>query len=259
LQRFEQELDQLEKNPDRQARAVRLSNWFTRYYTFIVQSNIIINAAISSAGGNWLGGRKTIYREYAHQQRLHRMPYESDPATPRQEGADTSLQPLPRWPAIIRLLHCMGFPGLRAYYTEVREWFRDNNMRLFYRLHYALKGSAWLEPYGYLRGKQGTFWQDGEALNEKGQGFVICPGEAEGVLGKDILLLDTLKAGDYDNFAAARAVIARSGGRLSHGATLLRELQKPSAIIPDVDTSLLGSHVRFSQGKIQLLKESKPV
>jgi len=259
LQRFEREFDRLEHMSDQQVKAERLTNWLTRFYTFIVQSNIIINAAISSAGGGWLGHRKTVYQAYAHQQRLHRLPYESDPATPREEGADTAIKPLPQWPAIIRLLHRLGFPGLRAYYTEVREWFRDNNMRLFYRLHFALKGSEWLEPYAHLRSKQGTFWQDGEELNETGRGFVIYPGAAEGVLGKDILLLDTLKAGDYENFASARAVVARSGGKLSHGATLLRELQKPSAIVPDVDASLRGKYVHFSQGKIHVLKEGKPV
>ncbi len=258
LQQFEREFSQLETIADEQDQAEQLVRWLCRYYVFIVQSNIIINAAISSAGGAWLGSRSTVYREYEHQRSPHRLPYESDPATPRQPGADVPLQSLPHWPALIRLLHRIGFPGLRAYYTEVREWFRDNNMRLFYRLHFALAASDWLKPHAYERSRQGTFWQDGESLDAQRQGFVIYPGKAEGVLGKDILLFDTLKAGDYDRFVQARAVIARSGGKLSHGATLLRELNKPSAIIPDVDTSLLGRYVRLVQGKIEAVGIEKP-
>ena len=257
LRQFEWEFEQLEKISDTAKRESQLANWFVRYYVFIVQSNIIINATISSAGGSWLGGRKTVYRDYTQQQSLHRLPYESDPATPREAGADTKLRKLPQWPAGIRLLHRVGFPGLRAYYTEVREWFRDNNMRLFYRLYFALQGSEWLQPYPHTRERKGTFWQDGEEVTEQGRGFVIYPGVAEGILGKDILLVDTLKAGDVAQFAKARAVIGRSGGRLSHGATLLRELQKPSAIVPEVDETLLGQQVRYAEGKIERLSAAQ--
>jgi phosphoenolpyruvate synthase/pyruvate phosphate dikinase len=70
------------------------------------------------------------------------------------------------------------------------------------------------------------------------------------VLGEDILVVDTLKAGDYERFAAARAVIARTGGKLSHGATLLRELKKPSAVIPDIDTSQKGRAVHYYNGQV---------
>ncbi len=255
LQQHEAAFNRLEKISDPEERGHQLARWFTRYYVFIVQSNSIINAAISSAGGSWLGSRKTVYQDYEKQARLHRLTYESDPATVRVPGADTRLQPLPRWPGGIRLLHRLGFPGLRAYYTEVREWFRDNNMRLFYRLHFALQDTEWLHPHPHIRRRQGTFWQSGEMLSEKGKGFVIYPGEAEGIAGKDILLTDTLKAGDYERFVRARAVIARSGGKLSHGATLLRELQKPSAVIPDLDLSLQGQMVRYADGKLEVIRQ----
>ena len=255
LQQYRQELDHLEKIPDPQRREEYLVNWLTRFYVFIVQSNIIINAAISSAGGGWIGNRKTVYQDYGNNRSPHRLPYESDPATPREAGADVNLRPLPQWPATIKWLHRLGFPGLRAYYIEVREWFRDNNMRLFYRLHFALQESTWLEDHPHPRSRKGSFWQDGDEISGMGKGFVIYPGEAEGVLGEDILLLDTLKAGDYDRFAQAKAVIALSGGKLSHGATLLRELQKPSPIIPHANEFLPGQRVHYAQGILKATKE----
>jgi hypothetical protein len=44
------------------------------------------------------------------------------------------------------------------------------------------------------------------------------------------------------------------GGRLSHGSTLLRELRKPSAVIPEVDRNWLGREVLYRDGKLELLE-----
>jgi len=82
---------------------------------------------------------------------------------------------------------------------------------------------------------------------------VIYPGQAHGILGKDILLEETLDPGRYADYQKAQAVIARMGGRLSHGATLLREFRKPSAIIPDADPSWKGREVHYQDGLLLLI------
>lgn len=97
-----------------------------------------------------------------------------------------------------------------------------------------------------------SFWQDGHEGASKAKSFVIYPGRVQGVLGKDILLVDTLDPGQYAFYKAARAVIASMGGRLSHGATLLRELRIPSAVMPDLDPAWAGRKVIYDNGRIAL-------
>ena len=111
----------------------------------------------------------------------------------------------------------------------------------------------WFAPHAHARTQQGSFWQDGHTGAEHGAGFVIYPGTAEGILGHDILLVDTLDPGHYADYQQARAVVVRMGGRLSHGATLLRELRKPSAVIPDADPSWHGARVRYQDGVLERL------
>jgi hypothetical protein len=43
------------------------------------------------------------------------------------------------------------------------------------------------------------------------------------------------------------------GGRLSHGSTLLRELRKPSAVIPQVDPAWMGYEVLYRDGELELM------
>lgn len=246
LQSFDAELKLLEQAGDADA----LARWFERYYLYIVRQNMVINACLSSAMGSFLARRRTVYGQMGEEGgHPHRLKYESDPASPRPDVPAPALEAFPRWSGIVRLLHRMGAPGLGGKYFEVREWFRDANMRLFFRLHHALKGSAWLELHPAVRNKSGTFWQDGSGSMAQSHGFVIYPGAAEGIVGQDILIVDALEPGHYADYQKARAVIARTGGRLSHGATLLRELKKPSAVMPGADFPE-GSRVRYWDGEI---------
>ncbi|MBL0015858.1 MAG: alpha/beta fold hydrolase [Bacteroidetes bacterium] len=57
LQAFDAELATLEAQGNEDA----LANWFVRYYVFIVRQNMVINACLSSAMGNFLGRPKTVY------------------------------------------------------------------------------------------------------------------------------------------------------------------------------------------------------
>ncbi len=251
LQAFEQDLDRLLV---RNAPETHLVNWFTRFYIFIVRQNMVINACLSAAGGSFWGKGKTVYRDMAHEQSAHRLQFESDPATPRPEVPLESLRiapfPADQWNGGIRFLNGLGAPGLGGFYFEIREWFRDNNMKLFHRLHLALRGSEWLPPHDADRTRSGTFWQDGGGVIRQGHGFTIYNGEAEGIVGEDILVVDALEPGHFEAYKAAKAVVARTGGRLSHGSTLLRELKKPSAIIPDAP-ELTGRRVRFHNGALE--------
>jgi hypothetical protein len=43
------------------------------------------------------------------------------------------------------------------------------------------------------------------------------------------------------------------GGRLSHGSTLLRELRKPSAVMPQVDLAWVGCEVLYLDGELELI------
>lgn len=254
LRDFEAELTRLLAEPAEAVREASLVDWFVRYYVFIVRQNMIINAALASSGGSLWGRGRTVYRQLDRDGHPHRVPFESDPASPRTPGADPNLESLPPWGLWIRLLHALGAPGLRGHYTQVREWFRDSNMKLFYRLHHALRGSRWLEPHPGQRSQRGTFWQDGGAAAGQQRSFVIYPGEVTGVVGEEILVVDALDPGQFENYRCHRAVIARTGGRLSHGATLLRELAKPSAVIPDFPRDLQGRRIVLSGDRYQVPK-----
>lgn len=247
LRSYELELATLEQLNDEAA----LVNWFTRYYVFIVRHNMVINACLSSAMGSFLARRKTVYGTMQAGNHPHRLKFESDPASVRTSDIALPLEPLPQWSWWIWLLHRMGAPGLGGKYFEIREWFRDNNMRLFHRLHLALRGSDWLLPYPGIREKSGAFWQDGGAVMTQSHGFVIYPGSAEGIVGTEIMIVDALEPGHYEDYKQAKAVIARTGGRLSHGATLLRELKKPSAVMPLVPADLAGKRVRYADGVME--------
>jgi hypothetical protein len=90
--------------------------------------------------------------------------------------------------------------------------------------------------------------------SEQATGFMIYPGQVQGILGQDILLEDSLDPGRHAQYQAARAVIARMGGRLSHGSTLLRELRKPSAVLPQVSSEWLGREVQYRDGELLLVE-----
>lgn len=253
LLQFEQQLNQLlppdASRPLAAAQWPAFLHWFRRYYLFIVQQNILINTATSSALLDLLPG-STVYRKLSQEASPHRLPFESDPATPRPPHPPASLLPFPSWSPLVRGLHLSGMPGIRSTYIELREWFRDNNMRLFHRVHLALKGSDWLQPHTAARQQHGTFWQDGGASLQQDFSFVIYPGTVEGVVGEDILLVHALEPGHYEQYQRARAVISRTGGRLSHGATLLRELKKPSAIIHDLEAFPAGTPAILRDGQL---------
>jgi len=210
---------------------------------------------LASSGGDLLGRPPTAYDDLEHCP--HRLPWETDPATPRPALTDLPLQAFPVWPKTIRLAHSAGLPGMRGYYLQVREWYRDNLMRVFFRLHHAMPQTDrahWFAPHPDVRARTGSFWQDGREGTEQAAGFMIYPGQVQGVLGEDILLEDTLDPGRHAHYQNARAVIARMGGRLSHGSTLLRELRKPSAVLPDVDPEWLGREVRYADGELTLIE-----
>lgn len=69
-------------------------------------------------------------------------------------------------------------------------------------------------------------------------------------------LADSLDPGRHAHYQNARAVIARMGGRLSHGSTLLRELRKPSAVLPQVDITWIGREVRYADGALTLVEQT---
>lgn len=250
LKAFEQEFHTIQ-GPDSET---RLAEWFVRYYVYIVRRNMLINACLSSAGGKFLFRRETVYSKLGAHNAPHRVPFESDPAAPRANVTPLPIADFPDWPSWAKILHSCGMPGLGGLYFELREWFRDNNMRLFHALHLRMAGSHWLLPHEEKRRISGTFWQDGSGLMRQGRGFIICAGVAEGILGQDILVEDALEPGHFPAYQAAQAVIAKTGGRLSHGATLLREIKKPSAVIPDLDPTWIGKRVRFENGALHPLE-----
>ncbi len=251
LQRFDRELATLSRQG---ADGQQLADWFTRFYVFVVQGNLCIATALASSGGDALGRPPTAYDDL--HDCPHRLPWETDPGTPRPALSDLSLQAFPHWPLRVRLAHAAGLPGLRGYYLQVREWYRDNLMRVFFRLHHAMPQAErehWFAPHPDIRSRAGSFWQDGREGSEQAAGFMIYPGQVQGILGRDILLEDTLDPGRHAHYQAARAVIARMGGRLSHGSTLLRELRKPSAVLPQVDMTWVGREVVYADGELRLV------
>ncbi|MFK3774126.1 alpha/beta hydrolase [Pseudomonas sp. NPDC089406] len=252
LQRFDAELAQLRAEG---ADGQQLADWFSRFYVFVVQGNLCIASALASSGGSLLGRPPTAYEQVQHQP--HRLPWETDPGTPRPQAGELPLQPMPAWPGRARLAHRLGLPGMRGYYLQVREWYRDNLMRIFLRLHHAMplaEHEHWFAPHPQVRNRDGSFWQDGGEGAEQASGFMIYPGQVQGILGQDILLEDALDPGRHAQYQAARAVIARMGGRLSHGSTLLRELRKPSAVLPQVSNEWLGREVLYRDGELRLVE-----
>lgn len=251
LNRFEAELKILIAN---KVDAQELADWFARFYVAIVQANLCIGATIATSGGTMFGHPPTLYRNLATETAPHRVPFETDPTSPRPTGQLLALQDFPKWPQIIHAIARLGLPGLRGYYLQVREWYRDNLMRIFYRLYHTFPKSMrhdWFIPHDFPRAQSGSFWQDGSASEPQNYAFMIYPGQVIGQLGHDILLVDNLDPGRYASYRTARAVIARSGGRLSHGATLLRELGKPSAVMPNVSESWRGQWVYYHNGHLQ--------
>lgn len=252
LRRFDDELAQLHQGA---ADGQQLADWFSRFYVFVVQGNLCIATALASSGGALLGRPPTAYDNLDHSP--HRLPWETDPGTPRPACAELPLQAFPHWSPAIILAHRLGLPGMRGYYLQVREWYRDNLMRIFFRLHHAVPEADrdyWFAPHEQVRSRDGSFWQDGREGTEQAAGFMIYPGQVQGVLGVDILLEDTLDPGRHAHYQQARAVIARMGGRLSHGSTLLRELRKPSAVLPQVDPAWVGREVLYSDGQLSLVE-----
>ncbi|MGE8413706.1 MAG: alpha/beta hydrolase [Pseudomonas sp.] len=253
LRRFDRELAQLHEGG---ADGQQLADWFSRFYVFVVQGNLCIATALASSGGALLGRPPTAYDNLDDSP--HRLPWETDPGTPRPACGPLPLQAFPHWNPTITLAHRLGVPGMRGYYLQVREWYRDNLMRIFMRLHHAVPEADrayWFAPHEQVRSRGGSFWQDGREGSEQASGFLIYPGQAQGILGVEILLEETLDPGRHAHYQQARAVIARMGGRLSHGSTLLRELRKPSAVLPQVDPSWMGREVRYSDGQLSLVQD----
>lgn len=257
LKRWEAELERIISHNDSSEteRENALVRWFCRYYLFIVRTNILINMAVSTSLGSFFSRQvPTVYGDISPEKKPHRTEFESDPATPRQNVSVPDIQPLPDWSPVHKILHKLGIPGLRGRYIQVREWFRDNNMRLFHRFHLAMRDSEWLDPYPAVRDQHGTFWQNGGTMMAQDFGFVIFPGEVTGILGGDIMLVEALEPGHYGQYQTAKGVISLTGGKLSHGATLLRELKKPSAVINQVDRDWIGKRVSYTNGILTLLE-----
>lgn len=236
-----------------------LVNWFVRFYVFIVQQNMVINACLSSSFGKFLGRPRTVYQHLDAESAPHRLVYESDPATARPDRLPPALEAYPSWSGLQKLMHRLGAPGLNGLYFQIREWFRDNNMRLFHRLHLQLQCTEYLLPHPGIRSVSGTFWEDGSGKMQQSRSFVIYPGSAEGRVGEDILLVDALEPGHYARYKQAKAVIARTGGRLSHGATLLRELKKPAAVMPEAGPEWEGKVVHYADGALSEIALSTKV
>jgi pimeloyl-ACP methyl ester carboxylesterase len=253
LAQWDAELTQLQQQG---ASGQALADWLVRFYVFVVQGNLCIATALASSGGSAWGQPATAYQDLHNAP--HRLPWETDPATPRPSTPTAMpLQGFPAWPTAVRGAWRLGLPGMRGYCVQVREWYRDNLMRIFLRLHHAMPTADrahWFAPHPDARTQHGSFWQDGHSKgSEAAAGFVIYPGSAEGEVGTDILLEDTLDPGRHAHYQKAQAVVVRMGGRLSHGATLLRELRKPSAVVPDAPQLLRGQRVRYEDGRVTVL------
>lgn len=250
---FEEELHSIISNAPVN-KSELLKQWFIRYYLFVVRTNIALKACLSSAGGSFLGNPPTVYSEMAEKKFPHRVNYESDPASPREIKVFQELNEYPKRNIFRKVWNRLGLPGVRGWYIEVREWFRDNNMKLFQRLHFELAGSNEFEKSGVIREKSGTFWQDSGLYDrveyDESLPAIIYPGEAKGIVGVEILIVDALDPGHFEEYKLAKAVISRSGGQLSHGATLLRELKKPSAINSKISDEHTGKLVHYSDGNL---------
>jgi hypothetical protein len=226
-----------------------------RYYTFIVRRNIHINAALSSDPFSGFGATRSIYGH--HENPYWRMEYESDPATWRGEQKPTPPPAsFPRWNRLQKLAHRIGLPGMGGKYLEVREWFRDENMKIFYHIHFQTIDPQLFQQHVGNRSRKGTFFeQNPDAVSAFNDAFCIVSGDLEGILGEDIALVEVLKAGEIENLRRYKGVVAKTGGRLSHGATLLREFGIPSAVIPHVSSDWIGRRVKLQGAKLCLAEE----
>jgi hypothetical protein len=56
------------------------------------------------------------------------------------------------------------------------------------------------------------------------------------------------------HYCYSSAIIARSGGILSHGSPLLSELQIPFAILPEIPSEWLGKRVCLNNGQLSLIE-----
>ena len=82
-------------------------------------------------------------------------------------------------------------------------------MRLFHQLHLELKalnGYSRIHLLGVCRALFGR-WRICHSTRFL---FVIYPGQAEGILGKDILVVDALEPGHYASYQQAKAIISRT-------------------------------------------------
>lgn len=246
LLRFEQEIAAYElKNEEN-----HLHNWFLRYYVFIVKTNIIINTMLGSAGGSFLGKPSTVNTDMKSS--IHRLQFESDPVTQRTKGELTPLSPFPFQNKFLRIWHKSGLLGLRGHYIAIREWFRDSNMKLFYRLHFLLHDHKHLKPHGGTRYKSGLFMEhSGLLVDTLSDVILLYPGKVTGVIGEELLIVDTLQSHDFEKFKQYKVIISKTGGKLSHGAILVRELRIPSAIIFGFNADR-GSRFEFDNGMIRV-------
>ena len=233
-----------------------LVNWFLRFYVFVVQTNMVINAAIATSMGSCYKRSITAYAKLSGDNSIHRVKYETDPASPRAKGAVEDFTP-PVGTGIDTLIDYLGLPGNAGYYMEIREWFRDSYTRLYHKLHFGLLPYETISPYWFdshpdPRQNKGGFWQDNNDADSRAEALVIYPGRVEGRVGTEILVVDSLDPGHYRVYQTFKAVIARLGGRLSHGAILLRELQIPSAIIPQLPLISDGTVICLNNDSISI-------
>lgn len=250
LLQFEQELDQIEQTGN--TKQQQLLNWFLRLYVFVVQSNLAINSAIASTFGQ---GVASAARFYKRGYRPHRVPFETDPASPRPLLHCPRIEGPVDAPWLTQYLLKWGLPWTKAHLFNTREWFRDAYTRLYFRLHHVLAQHEkptpyWFEKHVYPRTLQGAFWQDEGVTKKQNHSVVIYPGDVRGHVGKDILIVDSLDPGQLHRYKTFKAVITRSGGSLSHGAILLRENAIPSAIIPDAPTLPAQAQARLQLNQL---------
>jgi hypothetical protein len=140
-------------------------------------------------------------------------------------------------------------------YLEVREWFRDENMKVFYHLHYQWAAHPLMQMHPGARVRTGTFFENNPDKVAQMEGaLVIVPGKVEGIIGRDILIVDVLQAGNVEEYRNYKAIVAKAGGRLSHGATLLREFGIPSAIIPQASNEWKGARAMLNGAILEKLE-----
>ncbi|MGD8570781.1 MAG: PEP-utilizing enzyme, partial [Gammaproteobacteria bacterium] len=251
LLRFEKELDRIEKEPTHVQQQLLL-NWFLRLYVFVVKANLVVNSAIASSFGRGFTSKARYYQQDAN--RPHRVPHETDPASPRPDAHCPAIEKPPTAPAITHWLLELGSPGTQAYLFNIREWLRDNYTRLYFRLHHSLarfekQKPYWFDKHPHPRTLQGAFWQDVGIASPQDHSTIIYPGDVQGRIDHDILIVDSLDPGQLHRYKTFKAVIARTGGSLSHGAILLRENAIPSAIIPDAPAlpANAAAHLHLNQ------------